>query len=379
MIAIHGTNRPELAPDRFVTDDDRWIAVQQHNPAADSEFYYSVSTTGVYCRPSCGARRPHRKNVRFHENAADAKAAGFRPCKRCRPDGLSNDELHISAIAGACREIERADVAPRIEELAASAGMSPFYFRRVFKKITGLTPKVYASAHRAQRARESLSQGVTVVDAIYDSGFNSSGRFYATTSQSLGMTPTEFRSGGPGTLIRFAVGECSLGTVLVAATEKGVCAISLGEDPDTLVSEFQERFQKAELIGGDPEFEHTVARVIGFIETPDLGLDLPLDIRGTVFQQRVWRALSGIPIGSTATYAEIAAKIGSPAGSRAVARACAANLLAVAISCHRVVRKDGAVSGYRWGVARKQALLERETRTGFRPGLEVTKDRPVER
>ncbi len=252
---------------------------------------------------------------------------------------------------------------PRLDDLAAVAEMSRFYFQRVFKMITGLTPKAYAIAHRAQRTRERLTKSEFVTDAIYDSGFGSSGRFYATSSQSLGMTPTEFRSGGSGASIRFAVGECSLGSVLAAATDKGVCAILLGDDPDVLVRYLQDRFKNADLIGDDPEFGRWMSSVIGFVEAPRLGLDLPLDVRGTAFQQRVWRALSDIPAGSTATYAEIAEKAGAPGASRAVAGACAANPLAVAIPCHRVVRKDGGISGYRWGVSRKRTLLEREVRT----------------
>jgi AraC family transcriptional regulator of adaptative response/methylated-DNA-[protein]-cysteine methyltransferase len=256
--------------------------------------------------------------------------------------------------------IEAAEEMPDLNALAEAAGMSRFHFHRVFKSITGLTPKAYAAAHRAQRVRNELSQSDTVTDAIYGAGFNSNGRFYATASEVLGMTPTAFRSGGTGASIRFAAGECSLGSILVAATGTGVCAILLGDDPGALVRDLQDRFPKARLIGGDEAFEQWVARVVGFVETPALGLDLPLDVRGTVFQQRVWQALREIPAGSTASYTEIAERIGSPKAVRAVAQACAANAIAVAIPCHRVVRQDGALSGYRWGVERKRALLDRE-------------------
>jgi AraC family transcriptional regulator of adaptative response/methylated-DNA-[protein]-cysteine methyltransferase len=238
--------------------------------------------------------------------------------------------------------------------------MSRFYFHRVFKAVTGVTPKAYASAHRAERVRGELTECATVTEAIYGAGFNSSGRFYAASPDLLGMTPTEFRSGGNGASIRFAVGECSLGSILVAATGKGVCAILFGDDPDALVRELQDRFPKAQLIGGDNDFERLVATVVGFIEAPARGLDLPLDMRGTAFQQRVWQALRQIPIGSTASYAEIARRIGRPKAVRAVAQACASNRIAVAIPCHRVVRTDGALSGYRWGAERKRALLDRE-------------------
>jgi AraC family transcriptional regulator of adaptative response/methylated-DNA-[protein]-cysteine methyltransferase len=249
---------------------------------------------------------------------------------------------------------------PALDDLAAAAGMSRFHFHRVFKAVAGLTPRAYAAACRAKRVRDELDRSVTVTDAIYSAGFNSNGRFYAASSGILGMTPTGFRAGGPGASIRFAVGECSLGSILVAASEKGLCAILLGDDPDALARDLQDRFRNASLIGGDEAFEGWVARVVGFIEEPRRGLDLPLDVRGTAFQQRVWRALCEIPFGSRATYGEIAAAIGEPGAVRAVAQACAASPLAVAIPCHRVVRSDGTLSGYRWGVERKRALLRRE-------------------
>ena len=256
--------------------------------------------------------------------------------------------------------IEAAEDMPNLAALAVAAGMSRFHFHRVFKTRTGVTPKAYAAAHRAQRVRDELSRTDTVTEAIYSAGFNSNGRFYATSSEVLGMTPTNFRSGGHGTSIRFAVGECSLGSILVAATDKGVCAILLGDDPEALVRDLQDRFPQAHLIGGDADFEQLVARVVGFVEAPALGLDLPLDVQGTAFQQRVWQALRAIPSGTTASYTDIAARIGAPQAVRAVAQACASNAIAVAIPCHRVVRQDGALAGYRWGVERKRALLERE-------------------
>ena len=250
---------------------------------------------------------------------------------------------------------------PSLDALAATAGLSRFHFHRLFKAITGLTPRAYADAQRASRVRRELRQSATVTQAIYEAGFNSNGRFYASAPKVLGMTPTDFRAGGAGASIRFALGECSLGSILVAASDKGVCAILLGDDPDALARDLQDRFPRATLSGGDAGFEAWVARVVGFVEAPRLGLDLPLDVRGTAFQQRVWRALSNIPAGSTASYAAIAQQIGAPRALRAVAQACAANPLAVAIPCHRVVRSDGALSGYRWGVERKRALLDRES------------------
>jgi AraC family transcriptional regulator of adaptative response/methylated-DNA-[protein]-cysteine methyltransferase len=348
-----------MAP-AFPSDDARWEAVVRRDRTADGVFYYSVRTTGVYCRPSCAARLARREHVRFHATCAEAEQAGFRPCKRCRPHEAPLASRQAAAVAAACRAIEAAEEMPSLDDLAQAAGMSRYHFHRLFKARTGVTPKAYAEAHRARRVRHELTRSATVTEAIYDGGFHSNGRFYAVSSELLGMTPTAFRTGGTGTSIRFAVGECSLGSILVAATDKGVCAILFGDDPNVLVHDLQDRFPKARLLGGDPDFEQVVARVVGFVETPALGLDLPLDVRGTAFQQRVWQALRQIPAGSTASYTDVARRLGMPHAGRAVARACAANVLAVAIPCHRVVRHDGTLSGYRWGVERKRMLLDRE-------------------
>ena len=267
---------------------------------------------------------------------------------------------HAAMVAHICQLIETDDAMPSLDVLAQAAGMSRYHFHRIFKEIAGVTPKAYAAAHRSKRMREKLGDSETVTAAIYDAGFNSNGRFYATSDQVLGMTPTSFRAGGANLDIRFAVGQCSMGAVLVAATGKGVCAILIDDDPDFLVRDLQDRFPRANLLGGDKEFERTVAQVVGFLDAPALGLDLPLDVRGTVFQQRIWQALRAIPPGSTVSYTELAKRIGAPKAVRAVAQACAANAIAVAIPCHRVVRSDGALSGYRWGVDRKRTLLERE-------------------
>jgi AraC family transcriptional regulator of adaptative response/methylated-DNA-[protein]-cysteine methyltransferase len=272
---------------------------------------------------------------------------------------------HAALVEQACRAME-SGLANDLATLAEQAGMSRFHFHRVFKAVTGITPKAYAKAVRASRARQELDQGRTVTDALYEAGFNSSGRFYESAPAMLGMTPTEFRQRGAGVGIRFAVAQCSLGALLVAATDKGVCEISLGEDPEALVQSLQDRFQRARLEGGDEEFERWVAQIVGFVENPGLGLSLPLDVRGTAFQQRVWQALQGIPIGSTASYADIARRIGAPTAVRAVARACATNAIALAIPCHRVVRTDGLPGGYRWGIARKLELLKREEKANQR-------------
>lgn len=340
--------------------DPRWTAVVARNPEADGTFFYAVRTTGVYCRPSCGARTPLPQNVEFYAAGAAAEQAGYRPCKRCRPDQPSRTEQHAAMVANVCRMIEQAERVLRLGELAQQAGMSPYHLQRIFKATTGLTPKEYGAAHRARRVRAELERSGTITEAIYEAGFSSSGRFYEKSNGTLGMTPTSFRAGGANTEIRFAIGECSLGSILVAATGRGVCAILLGDDPDQLLHNLQERFKHASLIGGDAEFDHLVGSVIGFVEAPGRGIDLPLDLRGTVFQQRVWQALREIPPGETASYAEIAQRIGFPTAVRGVAGACAANRLAVVIPCHRVVRSDGGISGYRWGIERKRALLDRE-------------------
>jgi AraC family transcriptional regulator of adaptative response/methylated-DNA-[protein]-cysteine methyltransferase len=314
----------------------------------------------VYCRPSCAARTARPENVEFHLTADAAERAGFRACKRCKPGQLSLAAQHAAHMTELCRYIERAAQPPTLAELSRRAGMSVYHLHRVFKAATGLTPRAYAAAHRAQRVRRELDRGGTVTHAIYGAGYNSSGRFYEESSQVLGMTPTRYRAGGAGTTIRFAIGECSLGAILVAQSDRGVCAILIGDEPDVLARDLQDRFPRADLLGGDAGFERTVAKVVGFVEAPRLGLDLPLDVRGTAFQQRVWRALRKIPAGKTLSYTELARKIGAPQSARAVAHACGANALAVAIPCHRVVRSDGALSGYRWGVERKRALLDRE-------------------
>jgi AraC family transcriptional regulator of adaptative response/methylated-DNA-[protein]-cysteine methyltransferase len=344
----------------FASEEERWDAVVRRDGGADGAFYYSVRTTGVYCRPSCASRQARRENVAFHSTCAEAERAGFRPCKRCRPNEAALAEQHAAAVAKACRLMESADEMPGLDALAAAAGMSRFHFHRVFRALTGVTPKAYADARRSERVRQELSRSRTVTEAIYGAGFNSSGRFYEKSAEILGMTPTNFRAGGRHAAIRFAPGVCSLGVILVAATDRGVCAILLGDDAASLVRDLEERFPLATLVRGDRDFERTVAQVVSFVEAPRMGLDLPLDVRGTAFQQRVWQALRAIPAGSRASYSEIAERIGSPKAVRAVAQACAANALAVAIPCHRVVRHDGALAGYRWGVERKRALLERE-------------------
>jgi AraC family transcriptional regulator, regulatory protein of adaptative response / methylated-DNA-[protein]-cysteine methyltransferase len=343
-----------------VADDPRWARIVARDKTADGQLWYSVSTTGVYCRPSCASRIPNPRNVQLHDSLESARATGFRPCRRCNPEGPSIDCENAALVAKACRIIEEREEEPALEELAEAVGRSPSYFHRVFKATTGLTPKDYAAAHRARKVRQGLATGNTVTEAIYDAGFNSSGRFYEKSTDMLGMTPSQYRAGGTNEEIKFAVGQTSLGAILVASSKKGVAAILLGDDPDELLRNLQDRFPKAHLIGADRDYEALVARVVGFIEAPGIGLDLPLDVRGTAFQQRVWQALREIPVGEMVSYADIARRIGSPKAARAVASACAANNLAVAIPCHRVIRNDGSLSQYAWGVERKRSLLDRE-------------------
>lgn len=354
------TRAPSSTPS-YDSDDARWAAVQSRNAQADGHFVYAVRTTGVYCRPSSSARLPKRENITFFATEAQAQAAGYRPSRRAQGDRTAAAAERAAMVAEACRQIESAETPPALAELAEQAGMSAFHFHRVFKAETGLTPKAYATAQRAQKLRDEL-QGASssVTEAIYGAGFNSNSRFYATSQQVLGMRASDYRAGGLGAVIRFAVAASSLGAILVAQSQQGICTILLGDDPEQLVRDFQDQFPKAELIGGDAAFEQLIAQVVGLIEAPGLGLNLPLDVRGTAFQQRVWQALREIPPGETASYAQIAERIGQPKAARAVALACANNSLAVAIPCHRVVRSNGELSGYRWGVERKRELLRRE-------------------
>jgi len=347
--------------DAIAPKDPRWIAVVARDTKADGTFVYAVKTTGIYCLPSCPSRRAKFEHVLFFANNEDAERAGFRACQRCKPDQPTLQMQQHKLIIDLCRFIVEAEQEPSLAEISERAGLSSYHLHRLFKRITGVTPKAYAQAHRMQRVRTKLGDTDNkVTDAIYDAGYNSNSRFYAESNQLLGMAPKKYREGGNNTEIYFAIGECSLGSVLVAQSERGICAISLGDDPEVLLNELQEQFATAMLIGGDANYEKTIAHVIGFIERPTDDFNLPLDIRGTAFQQRVWQALQSIKPGQTTSYSDLAQRIGSPKAVRAVAGACAANVLAVAIPCHRVVRNNGDLSGYRWGVERKRSLLELE-------------------
>lgn len=359
--------RPVSSALASVADDPRWARIAARDKSADGHLWYSVLTTGVYCRPSCSSRLANPRNVQLHDSLESAKATGFRPCKRCKPDSASADAENAILVAKACRLIEESEEEPSLEDLAKAVGRSAGHFHRTFKALTGVTPKAYAAARRAGEVRSGFTSGRTVTQTFHEAGFGSSGRFYEKSTDILGMTPTKYRAGGADEVIKFAVGQTSLGAVLVASTEKGVAAILLGDEPDKLVRDLQDRFPRARLIGADTAYEALISRVVALVEAPRIGLDLPLDIRGTAFQKRVWDALRNLPAGTTASYTEIARLIGAPGSVRAVARACGANKLAVAIPCHRVVRSDDSLSGYAWGVERKRALLELEAEQAKQP------------
>ena len=341
-----------------MTDEECWNALLSRDVSADGSFFYAVMTTGVFCRPQCASRRPLRHNVRFFADRASAEKAGFRACKRCRPDCDTLPETAM--IARACRMIEESEIPPSLDDLAATAGLSRFHFHRVFRRITGLTPRAYASARRDERTRDALRRSDSVTGALYDGGFQSSGRFYGAAPGMLGMTPTRFRASGAGERITHAAAPCSLGWIQIAATEKGICALHLGDTPEMLQAELRGWFAQAELTRDEAGLASLLRQAIKLVEEPREACSLPLDIRGTAFQRRVWQLLSEIPPGETVSYTELARRAGNPKAIRAVAQACASNRLGLAIPCHRAIRGDGTLAGYRWGIARKKALLERE-------------------
>jgi len=363
--AIHGDLPARSASGVSIASDDaRWEAILRRDCRSSGAFVYAVLTTGVYCRPGCRSRLPRRANVRFFDTHEQAERAGFRPCKRCNPNASSVQAAHAQAIARACQSIEESERPPLLKDLAEAAGLSPFHFQRLFKKAVGVTPKQYAMAQRLHKVRASLRQDRTVTDAVYGAGFASSSRFYHESALALGMKPTAYRNGAHGIPMRYGLAPSYLGWVLVAATPQGICAIELGDSPEALEAGLRDRFPRALLQDRDPGFDAWVTKVVAFLESPRLGLDLPLDIQGTAFQRRVWKALQDIPAGATASYGDVAARIGQPQAARAVAQACATNPMAVAIPCHRVRRGNGELGGYRWGLERKRALLERESDPG---------------
>ncbi|MFP4539065.1 MAG: bifunctional DNA-binding transcriptional regulator/O6-methylguanine-DNA methyltransferase Ada [Dichotomicrobium sp.] len=346
-----------VAPD---LTDVRWVAVERRDGTLDGAFVFAVRSTGVYCRPGCPARRPRAENVIFFDTPAEAEAAGFRACLRCRPNGAGVGEKHAQAVIRACRLIDESECPPSLGALAEAAGMSRFHFQKVFKRQLGVTPKQYAEAQRRDRARDALTEAGTVTEAIYDAGYQSAARFYAQAAAICGMPPGDYKAGGRGQSIWYALADCALGRVLVAGTVRGICAVFFGDDDATLRVELQTRFPGAALFPADEAMAEWVAATVAYIEWPKGAYRLPLDIQGTAFQHKVWSALRDIPFGETATYSDIAERIAAPSATRAVANACGANPVAVAVPCHRVRRADGGLGGYRWGIARKQALLERE-------------------
>ena len=344
----------------MLNEEKCWDAVCAHDAAQDGEWVYSVKTTGVYCRPGCASRRPLQKNVAFYRTNAEAEAAGFRPCKRCRPNEGSPAERHIAAVERACALIRERDSLPSLDELASAAGISRYHFHRVFKQITGATPRDWGKAHRLGRFGERLDAGDNVAQAVYAAGFGASSRAYEAAPSGLGMTPAVRRHGGRGETIRYTCVKTALGWALVAATARGICMTALGDEKAPLEADLRRRFPAALIWPADDQLKRWAERIVRFVTDPAEQPDLPLDIRGTAFQARVWRALQKVPPGKTATYTEIAAALGQPRAVRAVAAACAANKLALLVPCHRIVRRDGDVAGYRWGVERKRALLAAE-------------------
>jgi len=354
---------PARAP-ALDTDTARWAAVCARDAGADGRFVFAVRSTGVYCRPGCPARRPKRENVAFYPDGPAARAAGFRPCRRCEPDAAPERRIAAQAVAAAAEMIAAALAegapAPGLDALAARAGYAPHHFHRLFRKALGVTPRAYAAALRARQAEAALAEGASVTAAAQAAGYGAPSRFYAGAAPRLAMAPAARRDGGRGETIRYAIVETSLGPALAAATDRGLCALQFDAGPDWLAA----RFPRARVEPAGPELAAALAAAATVADGVGAGgaaaSALPLDLRGTAFQERVWRALRAVPAGAAASYAEVAQAIGAPRAVRAVAQACAANPVAVAVPCHRVVRADGGLSGYRWGPARKAALLARE-------------------
>jgi AraC family transcriptional regulator, regulatory protein of adaptative response / methylated-DNA-[protein]-cysteine methyltransferase len=340
--------------------DIRWKILLERSQQTEQPFYYGVITTGVYCLPHCSSRLPRRENIRFFDTIDEASHAGFRPCKRCRPDLTEQIDSTQAAVLQACDILDNAEETLSLAELAGTVGLSPFYFQRQFKRIVGVTPKQYAMEKRKQRIQANLQAGEPVTNALYDAGYSSSAPFYNQARQTLGMTPSTYKNGGSGARIHYAIHETRLGWLLVAVTAAGVCAIEFGDSQPQLEASLHTRFPQAEIIPGGSEFDGWVQRILAFLDRPSQALDLPVDVRGTAFQHQVWQALRQIPLGETISYTELARRVGRPKAVRAVARACAVNQVAVVIPCHRVVGASGSLTGYRWGIERKRWLIERE-------------------
>ena len=343
-------------------DDQRWTAMLERRFDDLAPFFYAVVTTGVVCRPNCASRRPLRENVRFFDSLAAAEAAGFRPCKRCRPDAQTPAQQQRQALVAICRRLENEDPTPTLAELAADLNLSQWHFQRLFRRVMGVTPHQYATEFRAGRLKSALKTAASVTEASYAAGYGSSSRLFEAARARLSMSPSDYRRGAPGQRLHYGLAPCHLGWVGLVASERGICGIELADDADSLLERLQHTFAKAELIAAGDAFDDLLAQVVAFLAQPELDLDLPLDIQGTAFQCQVWQALRTVPAGQTLSYAELAARLGRPEASRAVAGACAANKLAVVVPCHRITRADGSISGYRWGVERKRKLLDQEAK-----------------
>jgi AraC family transcriptional regulator, regulatory protein of adaptative response / methylated-DNA-[protein]-cysteine methyltransferase len=339
-----------------LSDDQLWDQVIRREPG---NFFYAVTTMGVFCRPGCPSPRPLRKNVRFFRNVGEAEAAGFRACRRCDPKG-ERARLAQAVVQDACTFIEGSENIPSLDTLAERSGYSRFHFLRMFRDHTGLTPRSYAEGVRARRLQTALADGARVADAVADAGYGSESRVYEKTGELLGMTPGALRRGGEGEVVRTANADCQFGRLLVGTTDRGVCFIGFGQPDEVLLDDLRQRFPRADIVSDDAALANTVHSVLNFLEEPKQALDLPLDLRGTAFQQRVWRTLCQIPPGETRSYAEVAQLVGNRRAVRAVARSCASNPVALAVPCHRVIGSDGKLTGYRWGVPRKRALLAKE-------------------
>ena len=333
--------------------DAAWAAFSIRDRRSDGRFVGAVWTTGIYCKPSCPARHPKRENVEFFRDGAEARAAGYRACLRCKPDEVGRDRV---AVAEAVTAIEAADVPLSLDDLATRVGYAPHHFHRMFKRALGVTPAAYARGLQARRAAQALTEEANVTDAIYEAGYSAPSRFYEGGAKRLGMSPSVWARGGAGVTIRWAIADTSLGPMLVAATDKGLCRVSFDEDETALAT----RFPKAEVVPGGASLAELAARVVAAVESPERDDDLPLDVRGTAFQEAIWQALKDIPLGETRTYAELAAAVGHPKAVRAAGTACGANHVSVVIPCHRAQRTDGSLGGYAFGVERKVALRRKE-------------------
>lgn len=358
-------NTSTTASASYAGDEARWQAVAGRDRDADGAFTIAVRTTGIYCRPGCPARTPKRENVVFFADPASARAAGFRACKRCRPDETTADAARLATIGRICRLIETAEEEPTLAELAASADLSPYHFHRIFVRAVGMTPKGYAKATRSAKLRSELASGRGVTHAAFEAGYNSSSRAYADARRSLGMPLSRFRERARGERIRYAIASTRLGELMIVATDRGLCALEFGESDAALRGRVEARFGNArQLVADDAELHDVLAAIVAYVEHPHNGLrKLPLDVQGTAFQRNVWNALCAIPAGETRSYAEIAAAIGAPNAVRAVGTACGANPVALVIPCHRAVRSDGSLGGYFWGLSRKRDLIDRESAT----------------